>query len=121
MAILSAVAVLAGLGMVPPAGAAVRRGTDRDAGVRFTLDGSVLRVRLLATAPRRVRRQVQGKRVRATCLRYVPVVEVNSLRTWPAGQRRLRYRFRRDISRKVAWCLLERPGGDDIAFANLRR
>ena len=117
-ALLAALILLLG---AQPAGAATRQGTDRDAGVRFTLENRALTVRLLRWAPGRVRRQVLGKRVRATCLRYVPVVKVTAIRSWPADRRSRRYRFRRNISRSVAWCLLERRNGDDIAFVNLRR
>ena len=101
-----------------PASAATRQATDREARIRFTLEGRVLTVEFRSGAPRRVRRQVLGKRVRATCQRYAPVVKMTDDRRWRRGKRRVRFRFARDISASARWCLLERRG-DDVAFVNL--
>jgi len=108
--------------MQPPTAAAVRRGTDTEARVRFTLDGRLLTARLLRDAPRRTRRAVYGKRIRAVCgtnFNFSQAVKVRRTRLWPRGQRRLRYRFRRNISRRAKWCLIEHPAGGDVAFASL--
>jgi hypothetical protein len=102
----------------PPADAATRRATDREAGVRFVLENRRLTVRLLARAPRRVRRAVQGNRVKVVCTRYAPIVTVTDTRRWRSGARRARFRFGRDISRDAAWCLIEHRRGGDIAFVN---
>jgi hypothetical protein len=37
-------------------------------------------------------------------------------RLWPAGQVRVRYRFRRDISLIARWCRLEDPVVGHVAF-----
>jgi hypothetical protein len=99
--------------LVPPtaADAATRRATDPDARIRFTLDNRVLTVRLLRGAPRGVRRQLYGHRIQAVCGTGFPDftegVRVRRTRLWPQGRRRLRYRFRRNISRRARWCSLE--------------
>jgi hypothetical protein len=116
---LAAVAVT--LASSGPADAATRRATDREAGVRFVLDGRQLTVRVLSSAPRRVRRALAAARIRAACTRYTPVVTVTDVRRWPATPRRERYRFGRDISRRAAWCLIEHRRGGDIAFASFTR
>jgi hypothetical protein len=108
----------------PATAAAIRRGTDAEARVRFTLDGRLLTVRLLRNAPRRTRRAVYGKRVHAACgtdFNFTQGVKVGRTRVWPRGQRRLRYRFGRNISRRAKWCLIEHPAGGDIAYASLAR
>jgi hypothetical protein len=102
----------------PPADAATRRATDREAGVRFVLENRRLTVRLLARAPNRVRRALQGSRVRVACTRYTPIATVTDTRRWRSGARRARFRFERNISRDAAWCLIEHRRGGDIAFVN---
>lgn len=114
-------AIVAAASMAPDAAAATRRATDRAAGIRFTLDDRVLTVRILRSAPRRIRRQLFGSPITAVCQRYRPVVRVSRTRRWPSGARSVRFRFRRNISRRVAWCLLEHRRGGDIAFANFGR
>lgn len=109
---------------VPTAGAATRRATDSEARVGFTLEGRVLMARVLTGAPRRVRRLLYGSRIRAVCgtsFIFTRAIKVKRTRVWPTGRRRLRFRFRRDISRRAKWCLLERArGGGDVAFASFR-
>ena len=105
-----------------PADAAIRRGTDRDASMRFVLDGRVLNVRLLANASAADRRRVQGRRIRAACgtdFNFSRGVRVRQTRTWGSERTRLRFTFARDISRRARWCLLEYPRGGDVAFVNL--
>jgi len=103
----------------PLSAAATRRATDSEARVRFTLDKRLLTVRVLSRAPRRVRRRLYGERVRAVCGTRFPFtqgVTVRRARFWPAGRRRMRYRFSRNISRRAKWCLLEHARGADAAF-----
>jgi hypothetical protein len=105
----------------PTSEAATRRATDREAGIRFTLEGRVLTVRVLPRAPRRVRRELYGKRIRAVCgtnFVFSEGVKVRRTRLWPRGRSRLRYRFRRNISRRAKWCLIEHPRGGDVAFVS---
>jgi hypothetical protein len=119
LALLVTCAVLVLLVSAPTSEAATRRATDWEAGIRFTLDGRVLTARVLPRASRRVRRELYGKRVRAVCgtsFAFSEGVKVRRTRVWPRGRNRLRYGFRRNISRRAKWCLLEHPRGGDIAF-----
>jgi hypothetical protein len=102
---------------------------DREAGVRFALDGRVLTVRLLASAPRKTRLRVPGKRIRATCGRAFtegpgpgPLAYPRQTRTrlWPAGRTRVRFRFHGDISRVARWCRHEDPVVGHVAFVKFR-
>jgi hypothetical protein len=102
---------------------------DHDAGVGFALDGRVLTVRLLASASRKTRLRVDGKRIRATCGRGFadapgpgPGPEPRQTRTrlWPAGSTRVRFGFRDDISRIARWCRLEHPAEGHVAFVKFR-
>ena len=122
--LLAACVVVSVLASAPAAGAATRRATDWDARVRFTLDGRLLTVRVLSRAPRRVRRELFGERIRAVCGTRFPFTargKVTRTRLWPVGRRRLRYRFRRDISRRAKWCLVEHPRGGDVAVVIFTR
>jgi len=113
--------VLVALAAASSAEAATRRATDREARVRFTLDGRVLTARLLRGAPARVRRQLFGRTIKAVCgtnFNFDRGIKVRHTRRWPRGRRAVRYRFRRDISRRAKWCLLEHPRGGDVAYAN---
>jgi hypothetical protein len=91
---------------------------DRDHGVRFDLEGSVLTVGLVGqteTSP-----ELWGKRIRAVCsptfgYREALRVAVRGVQLWPTGQTELTYNFDRDISDRVKWCLLEDVGGGDVA------
>ena len=99
---------------------------DREAGVRFTLDGRVLTVRLLASAARETRRRVRDQRVRAWCgtgwNSHPGQRDVRRTRLWRAGRTRVRYRFRQDISHRARWCRLERQAGfpAHVAFVKFR-
>jgi hypothetical protein len=115
--LLAASVALAVLAVSPSAEAATRRATDTDTRVRFTLDNRILTVRLLRGTPRRVRRQLYGHRIQATCGTRFPHdlgVRVRDTRIWPRGRRRIRFRFGTNISRRAKWCQLERRG-DDVA------
>jgi hypothetical protein len=100
---------------------------DRPHGMRFDLTGSVLTVRLVPQEnrdPPDVRREVWGKRIDAICAptfspRGSRGRAVRAVRLWPRGQMELRYRFRRDISDQVKWCLLE-DGGRDVASVSFQ-
>ena len=91
---------------------------DRDRGVRFDLEGSVLTVGLVGRT--QTRSEVWGKRIRAVCsptfgYRKTLRVAVRAAQLWPTGQPELAFSFDRDISDRVKWCLLEDVGGGDIA------
>jgi len=121
---LVATAVSAMLSTAAEADAATRRATDSQARIRFTLERRVLTTRLLSGAPRRVRRQLYGKRVRAVCgtnFAFDRGVKVRRARTWPRARGRVRFRFDRDISRRAKWCLIEHPRGGDVAFVSFPR
>jgi hypothetical protein len=102
---------------------------DREAGVRFRLEGRVLTVSLLTSAPDRTRQKVDGKRLRATCAEAFaqspgpgPGPEPLQTRTriWPAGSTLARFRFRGDITRIATWCRLEDPVAGHVAFVRFR-
>jgi hypothetical protein len=98
---------------------------DHEAGVRFNLDGRVLTVRLLASAPGKTRGRTGGARIRATCGESFsdppgpgpgPDPRQTRTRLWPEGRAGMRYRFRGDISRTARWCRLEDPVVGHVAF-----
>jgi hypothetical protein len=122
--LVAASVVVVLLTTVATAEAAPRRATDSEAGIRFTLESRVLTARLLPRAPRRVRREVYGKRIRAVCgtsFVFARSVTVRHARLWPRRRARVRFRFRRNISRRARWCLLEHPAGGDVAFVSFPR
>jgi hypothetical protein len=93
-------------------------------GVRFELDGRVLTVRLVPGEdgrPPAVSRKVWGKRIDAVCSpAFHPrrrSAVVRQVRRWPRGQLELSYRFGRDISNRVKWCLLE-DRAEDVALVS---
>jgi hypothetical protein len=118
----------AGHRRVPPAGtphiAPNLDHVDREAGVRFSLEGRVLTVRLLAFAPAKTLDKVNGRRIRATCgqgftsIHALPQDDPLQTRTrlWPAGRATVRFRFPRDTSRVTRWCRLEDPVVGHVAF-----
>lgn len=121
---VSASVVVVLLATTPTAEGATRRATDWGAGIRFTLDSRVLSARLLPRAPKRVRRKVYGKRIRAVCgtsFVFTRSVKVRYARVWPRRRTSVRFRFRRNISRRARWCLLEHPAGGDVAFVSFPR
>jgi hypothetical protein len=83
--------------------------TDVNASTRFSLDGRVLTVQLLPSAPEATRRRVSGARISATCGANVaappgdPRREITLTRLWLPRRTSLSYRFPRDVSR---WCRL---------------
>jgi hypothetical protein len=91
---------------------------DRDHGVRFDLDGSMLTVALVGQTETSA--DLWGKRIRAVCsptfgYRKTLRVAVRAVQLWPTGQTELTYNFDRDISDRVKWCLLEDVRGGDVA------
>jgi hypothetical protein len=96
---------------------------DRDHGVRFDLEGSVLTVGLVGQTETST--ELWGKRIRAVCsptfgYRETLRVAVRGVQLWPTGQTELTYNFDRDISDRVKWCLLEEVSGGDIADAQFQ-
>ena len=99
----------------------IRRGVDRDSGVRFTLNGATLRATIVGP---NVAQQLFGKRIDAICATGpspAPAVRhVVATKTWPDGERSVRFEFTRDISRRARWCLLE-DDASDVAMARFPR
>jgi hypothetical protein len=93
--------------------------TDVEASTRFSLDGRVLTVQLLPSAPEATRRRISGARISATCGANVaappgdPRREITLTRLWLPGRTSLSYRFPRDVSR---WCRLENNRGNFHVF-----
>ena len=118
---------------LPPSGQMIAPNldlVDAEAGVRFNLNGRVLTVSLLASAPSETRTKVNGKWLRATCAKGFtegpgpgpgPDRRQTRERLWPAGSTRLTFRFRGDISHIATWCRLEDPELGHIAFVHVRR
>ena len=113
--------------LVLPASAAgaVKTGLDRHAGMRLTLDGRVLTAKIANArggAPD-LEEQLYGKRIDAVCSSSFFRPRSHSVvrtRLWPVGARRLSFRFRRDISDRVKWCLIENHGVDVAAVTYIR-
>jgi hypothetical protein len=107
--------------------AATRSATDRDAGVRFDLDGKRLKLRLVPQPkhfPPDARGELFGKMVRASCgtSKRRDSLVTQRVQLWPDSKTSRTFRFRRDISRRARWCLIEgAEAGDDIAYVSFRR
>jgi hypothetical protein len=87
-------------------------------GVRLTLAGRHLTAAIVAD--RGVADELQGHRVRAVCGATLDRLRQDSVfttRRWPADARTVRFRFRRDVSERASWCLLEDMSGSDIVLA----
>jgi hypothetical protein len=102
-----------------------KHAVDGEGGVRFSLDGGVLTARLPPWAPSKTRQRVRGERIRATCGDAFASPPGNPrrqarTRVWPARRARVRYRFRRDMSRIARWCRLEHPAHGHVAFVIFR-
>jgi hypothetical protein len=105
--------------------AATQVQTHPDGDIKFRLDGRTLTVTLLEKAGLGLRKQLYGNVIRAACgtgrwARPEGTV-VHRIQTWPKGRSSLRYRFKRDISRRVRWCALEERGGIDITSVRFKR
>ena len=116
--------------IVPAAHAEQVSALDRGHGMRFTLDGAVLTVRLEpqpGQTPADIRAEVWGRQIDVVC---APVFSVRPRKLrravvtgdalWPEGQLELSYTFERDISDRVKWCLLE-DGDRDVAAVSFEQ
>ena len=120
------VAIFAALSLAfaPAATADVVRKKDRRAGVTFRLSGKHLTMKLSEQANARTVKKLLGKRVAAACGTSTTtggrVVDAEFV--WPKESASVAVDFERDISRRVAYCLVEdaRSGGD-IALVKFRR
>ncbi|HEU0019601.1 MAG TPA: hypothetical protein VFQ14_04850 [Thermoleophilaceae bacterium] len=109
------------------ADAATRIKHDKRSEVRFVLDGRTLTVAIVdlpsySQSPPTIR-EVSGRQIRVACgtsfRRYARTTVVARPASWPRGARSLEVRFRRDISRRVKWCVLERTSdGGDVAVVS---
>ena len=95
--------------------------TDVEHGVRFSLDGRVLTVQLIAPVRNQTLETVSGAEISATCGTNVaappgdPRSEITLFRRWPDGQTSLSYRFPRDVSR---WCRLDHQSIGIVALVS---
>jgi hypothetical protein len=106
-----------------PATAAVVRKKDRRAGVTFRLSGAHLTMKLSEQANPRTVKKLLGKRVAAACGTSTTRGRVyDEVFTWPNERSSAAVDLERDISSRVAYCLIEdaRTGGD-IALVKFRR
>jgi hypothetical protein len=119
-----AVATAAAAVAAPFAEGDVVRKKDRRAGVTFRLSGKHLTMKLSEQANARTAKKLLGKRVAAACGTSTTtggrVVDAEFV--WPKERASVAVDFDRDISRRVAYCLIEdaRSGGD-IALVKFRR
>ena len=110
-------AVSAGLALaIAPAlaDAAVKREEDRRAGIIFRLNGAHLTMKLREQGNPRTVKKVVGRRLVAACgtnVRRGGTI-VDATFTWPESRSSAAVDFDRDISRRVAYCVLERNGVD---------
>jgi hypothetical protein len=95
--------------------------------MRLTLDGRVLTAEIVRTPcihrDPPTEEQLYGTRIDAICSpRSRPQRRGLVIRRqlWPAGARRMAFEFRRDISRRVKWCLIEHDASD-VAFVSFIR
>ena len=111
-ALLVSAALTITLAIAAPSGAAVKSAVDRHGGIRLTLNGRVLTADIIHP---KARDNVFGKPIDAACSRrFDPSLRelVHTALRWPEGTSRVRFRFRRDISRRAKWCLIEHRGAD---------
>ena len=119
----TAIAGALALALAPAAAhAAVKRKEDRRAGVIFRLSGAHLTMKLREQGNPRTVKKLVGRRVVAACGTNVErggtIVEATF--TWPEGRSAVAVDFDRDISRRAAYCLIER-GATDIAVVKFPR
>ena len=120
----AAIALALALGAAAaPAGADVVRKKDRRAGVTFRLDGRHLTMKLSEQANARTTKKLLGKRVAAACGTSLTGGRVyDKVFVWPAERASAAVDLDRDISSRVAFCLVENARtGDDIALVKFRR
>jgi len=118
---IAAALALALVGAAPAAAAVVRK-KDRRAGVTFRLDGRHLTMKLSEQANARTAKKLLGKRVAAACGTSTTGGRVyDKVFTWPEDRASVGVDLARDISRRVAFCLVENARtGDDIALVKFR-
>jgi hypothetical protein len=101
---------------------AVKRKEDRRAGIVFRLSGAHLTMKLRDQGNPRTVKKVVGRRLVAACGTNVErggtIVDVTF--TWPEGRSSVAVDFDRDISRRAAYCVLER-NATDIAVVKFPR
>jgi len=116
------VALALALMAAAPAGAAVVRKKDRRAGVTFRLSGRHLTLKLSDQANARTTKKLLGKRVAAACGTSSTGGRVyDKVFTWPEERASVGVDLARDISSRVAFCLVEEArSGDDIALVKFR-
>ena len=104
------------------ADAAVKRKEDRRAGMVFRLSGTHLTMKLREQGNPRTVKKVVGKRLVAACGTNADRggTIVDATFTWPRDRSSFAVDFDRDISRRVAYCLLER-NATDIAVVKFPR
>jgi hypothetical protein len=112
-------------GGTPPSQRGPKVGIDGQAGVRFSLEGRELTVRLLPYAPLETRQRLSSAQIRATCgVAFAQVgpesdprnTRVERTRFWPAGRATLRFRFPLEIGSIARWCRVEGPAVGHVAF-----
>jgi hypothetical protein len=122
---LVAVSIALAVAVAPTAAdAAVVRKKDRRAGVTFRLSGRHLTMKLSEQANARTAKKLLGKRVAAACGTSTTTggrVYAEEF-TWPEERASVAVDFDGDISRRVAYCLVENAdSGGDIALVKFRR
>jgi hypothetical protein len=96
--------------------------------MRLTLDGRALTAEIVRTPQFQrnptTEEQLYGKRIDAVCSSSFFRPRSHSVvrtRLWPVGARRLSFRFRRDISARVKWCLIEHDASDIAVVSFIER
>jgi hypothetical protein len=116
---LAALLLLAGA-----AHAAVARKEDKRTGVLFRLNGKHLTLKLREQANPRAVKKLVGRQLTAACGTSASSggTVVDAAFTWPEGRSRVAVDFARDVSRRVAYCVVEAAGssGRDIAVVRFR-
>lgn len=106
-----------------PASAATKHGSDTDARAGMTLQGRTLTIHFRPPGGAYFRDRVPNGRVDVACgtnLASRGTFVARHVR-WPRGRRKLRVRFRRDISRRAVYCIIEEPSGGDLAAVTFIR
>jgi hypothetical protein len=121
--VAAAIITAMSLFLAPAVDAAVVRKKDRRAGITFRLSGAHLTMKLSEQANARTAKKLLGKRVAAACGTSTTGGRVyDKVFTWPKERASVAVDLDRDISSRVAYCLIEdaRSGGD-IALVKFRR
>src|SRR5215218_9765334 len=118
-----ALALIVPFAGVTAATADVVRKKDRRAGVTFRLSGAHLTMKLSEQANARTAKKLLGKRVAAACGTSTTGGRVyDKVFVWPDERSSAAVDLDRDISTRVAYCLIEDArSGADIALVKFRR